>query len=341
MSGPRSIRRTAFSLIELLVVIAIIAILIALLLPAVQQAREAARRTQCRNNLRQIGLAMHNYADVHGLLPPSYCLDPTGRSSSWSIHGRLMPYLEQGNLYNQIDLSVAWSNYPVISGFRVPGYVCPSDPKGDNLRDTSATGSTSGISLYPTTYGFNFGTWLIFDPATGRGGDGLFHPNSSIRIEHVTDGTSNTLMASEVHAWTHYLRNGGPAAPYATQVPQSPQDVAAAAAPGTTDRLREGTGHTEWANGHCHHSGVTTTLTPNTFVPFEFDGITYDIDFNSQQEGRNLRPSYAALTSRSYHTGSVNSLLADGSVRTISNSIDFGVWRSLGTRSSGEVVGEF
>ncbi|MCA9085703.1 MAG: DUF1559 domain-containing protein [Planctomycetaceae bacterium] len=333
--------RQGFTLIELLVVIAIIAILIALLLPAVQQAREAARRTQCKNHLKQMGLGLHNYHDVFGVLPPSYCLVPGVSSSSWSIHGRLLPYMEQGNLYNQIDLSVGWSNYPIISGFRVPVYVCPSDPKGDNLRDTSATGSTSGIFLYPTTYGFNFGTWLIYDPNTGKGGDGLFYPNSRIRLGHVTDGTSNTLAASEVHAWTNYLRNGGPAAPYTSTVPATPADVAAAAAPGKTDRLQEGTGHTEWANGHCHHSGMTTTLTPNTFVPFTFMGVTYNIDFNSQQEGRNLTPSYAALTSRSYHTGIVNSLLADGSVRSISDNIDFGTWRALGTRSGGEVVGEF
>ncbi|MCA9057138.1 MAG: DUF1559 domain-containing protein, partial [Planctomycetaceae bacterium] len=290
---------------------------------------------------RQIGIALHNYHSAFNVLPPSYCLNPATNSSSWSIHGRLLPQLEQGNLYDKIDLSVSWSNYPVISGFRVPVYVCPSDPKGDTLRDTSATGSTSGIFLYPTTYGFNFGHWFIFDPVTGRGGSGMFHPNSRLRFADVTDGTSNTLFASEVHAWTNYLRNGGPAAPYTTTIPSNPEEVAAAAAPGRTDRVKEGTGHTEWANGHCHHSGVTTTLTPNTKVPFTFEGVTYDIDFNSQQEGRGTTPSYAALTSRSYHTGGVNALLVDGSVRTISDNIDFQLWRALGSRGGGEVIGEF
>ncbi len=97
-------RRTAFTLIELLVVIAIIAVLVALLLPAVQQAREAARRTQCKNNLKQIALGMHNYESSYSTFPPSMAVNPSITSNaSWSIHGRIMPYLEQVNLYNQID----------------------------------------------------------------------------------------------------------------------------------------------------------------------------------------------------------------------------------------------
>lgn len=334
-------RTRAFTLVELLVVIAIIGILVGLLLPAVQAAGEAARRMSCSNNLKQVALATHNYESATKRLPPSACINPLSTNNgSWSIHGRLMPYLEQSNLYNQIDLSVAWTNYPIISRFRVPIYVCPSDPKGDQLRDTGATGSTSGIFLYPTTYGFNFGSWFVYDPVTNRGGEGITYPNSRLTFGSVTDGTSQTLLAAEVHAWTAYTRNAGPSS---TVAPKSVADVLTAVASGKPDRLLPegyGTGHTEWASGHCHHSGFTTTLSPNTIVPYLYKGVTYNSDYNSQQEGNSAtRASYAVLTSRSHHTGVVNVALLDGSVRSISNSIELSVWRALGTRNGQEIIG--
>ncbi len=331
-----------FTLIELLVVIAIIAILVALLLPAVQQAREAARRSQCKNNLKQIALAVANYESVFGLLPPSMTINPLITSNaSWSIHGRILPYLEQVSLYQQIDLSKTWGLFPVISNFRVPVYACPSDPKSDRARDTG----TNGIFLLPTCYAFNFGTWLIYNPATGAGGDGITFPNSRIRLADLTDGTSNTLLASEVHAWTAYTRNGGPPS---TAVPNSPVEVAQYANSGLRDRIlpatKDGTAHTEWANGHSHHSGFTTTLTPNSNVVFVDNGVTYNnTDYASRQEGSSLTSvSYSALNSRSYHTGIVQSALCDGSVRAFSSNIDLRIWRGLGTRGGGEITsGDF
>lgn len=330
--------RNGFTLIELLVVIAIIAILVALLLPAVQQAREAARRSQCKNNLKQLGVALHNYMDTYSVLPPGATIDlsvtATGNNTSWGVHGRILPFIEEANLATEIDLSQAWDSQLAIDGVKVATYACPSDPKGDLARDP---GSGRPI-LYPTTYGFNFGTWFVFDPATGATGNGTFYPNSRRNDTSFTDGMSNTLAAAEVKAWTDYTRNGGPAS---TAIPASVADVESAVASGAQYK---GTGHTEWPDGRVHHTGVTVTLTPNSYVEYVTGGNTVDADYNSWQEGRDGsagNPTYAAITSRSYHTGSVNALLSDGSTRSISDTIDLSIWRALGTVNGEELIGDF
>jgi prepilin-type N-terminal cleavage/methylation domain-containing protein len=334
-------RRPGFTLVELLVVIAIIGVLVALLLPAVQAAREAARRSQCLSNLRQLGLALHGYALANRVFPPGFCITRgtvlSGNNGSWSIHGRVLPYLEQGGAYMQVRLDVAWDAQTAtgVPTARVPVFHCPSE-----VNDRVRVDASGKPYAYPQNYGFNFGTWLVWDPATGQGGDGMFFVNSAITPGDVTDGLSNTLAAAEVRTFTSYFRNTADPGP---AVPSSPTALAAMAAGAQFKlgpELNQNTGHTEWADGRVHHSGVTTVFTPNTVVPYTHsDGRTYDIDYNSRQEGQSATArTYAAVTARSFHVGAVNILLMDGSCRPCSDEVGLAVWRAQGTRAGGEVV---
>jgi len=337
-TSTHTARKRGFTLIELLVVIAIIAILVALLLPAVQQAREAARRTQCKNNMKQIGLALHNYLDVHSAFPPSFVSDISTRDTpggEWSVHARILPFLEEANLYNQANLSLPYDD-PAngdIATQRVGAYLCPSE-----VNDRQRTDSTGAAEHYPVTYGFNGGTWNVWDNATRRGGDGAFHPNSKLAPRDFTDGTSNTLCFSEVKAFTPYNRDGS--AGTAT-IPSTPNDVDTLISSGGDNKANSG--HTEWVDGRVHQTGFTTTLPPNSevIVPTP-GGSNFEGDYTSCREDKSCAGNtFAAVTSRSWHIGVVQSLLTDGSVRSISENIDLGTWRNLGARNDGNVIGEF
>ena len=331
-----SMRQKGFTLIELLVVIAIIGVLVGLLLPAVQAAREAARRMQCSNNMKQIALACHNYESAFKKFPPSAILDlsvtSTANNGSWGVHGRILPYLEQGNVYDTVDLSLAWDDQSSIDGLKIPTYSCPSDPGSDQVR----TFSDGRPSLYPTTYGFNFGRWFVYDPTTRKGGDGMFYPNSFLGFRDCLDGTTNTLLLAEVKAWTPYQRNGGPST---TVMPSSQSEAETIVASGIQFK---NTGHTEWPDGRVHHTGFTVAITPNSTVHFTNGGQVYEqTDFNSWQEGKNGiagEPTYAIITSRSYHVGLVQVALLDGSVRSVTDSVDLETWHALGTRGQREVL---
>lgn len=330
-----------FTLVELLVVIAIIGILIGMLLPAVQMVREAARRTSCLNHIRQIVLSAHNYESALGHLPPAYELDSGGTATgngSWSIQAQLLPYCEQANAYDMIDFSSAWSD-PINSAtgipfLRVPLYMCP-----DEINDTIRIDSSSGLpKVYPQNYGFNFGSWLVFDPARGKPGDGLFYVNGKVTFAGVRDGLSNTLCVSEVKAFTSYIRNTQDPGPVPPTDPSSFMGYSGQLKLGPS--LHNNTGHTEWCDGRVHHSGFTTVFTPNTVVPYLHGGKTYDIDINSEKEGNSTTKStYAAITSRAYHAGGVVSVgVLDGSTRSVSDAVDLSVWRALGTIAGAEIV---
>jgi prepilin-type N-terminal cleavage/methylation domain-containing protein len=355
--GMKGKGRHAFTLVELLVVIAIIGILIALLLPAVQAAREAARRSQCTNNLKQIGLSLHNYESAYLSFP--FRMGGTdggngGRVSGWVP---LLPFGEQAPLYDAIKSGgtaqsvggstahPAWGPVPdggtTSNDFKpwmaqVPGLVCPSDPR------SSKDGNIPGKS----NYAFSMGDSITAGDSTNGNGTstnrhrGIFWRRSGTRIRDITDGTSNTLAASEKAICADSTNN----VKGTIGVVSGPTASNCLAIKGANGTLTAGTLYynqgRRWADGASVFAGITTILPPNA---------PSAINTNSDT-------SYGIFTPSSSHPGGVIGLLADGSCRFLSETIDtgdltkaevtsgpspYGVWGALGSKDGGEPTKEF
>ena len=320
--------RRAFTLVEVLVVIAIIAILVGLLLPAVQKVREAASRMSCQNNLKQWGLALHNYESALGYFPDQGDLPVGQLGGPWSAQTHLLPYVEQQNLGTLIDYSES-SDGQMLAVNRVGLLMCPAE-----LNDHAQSNPTAP---YPLNYLMNVGSWFVYDPVTGATGDGAFVMNRPLRTTDIVDGLSNTLGMSEGKTFTPVLRDADNPTTLGVPIPATPADVV-----NYGGNWRPIGGHVEWVDARSYESCFTTTFTPNTVVAYTLAGQTYDVDFTSQREGESIVfPTYTSSTARSYHSGGVNALLMDGSVHFVSNSIALQTWRALGTRAGGEVVGDY
>jgi len=334
--GPTRHRRlpVGFTLVELLVVIAIIATLIGLLLPAVQTAREAARRMSCQNNLRQLCLAVHNHENTKRFFPPSAAAVAEAGKSPWSGQALILPYLEGDSLFKRIDFTKPYSDqankdlFPPngVAAQRVETFICPSEPKARAVLDPA----TQLPKYFPINYALNTGAYFVYDPATKTTGGGAFAPFTRLKPATFTDGLSKTLAMSEVKAFTPRCQD---VAAMPTAAPDSPAAIAGLMGPNWSV---DG-GHTEWVCGRTLHIGFTTTFPPNTLVPYDKDGTTYDVDISSTREGvLPAAATYAAVTSRSHHTGGVNAAFMDASVRTIRSEIDPTTWQALGSRAGGE-----
>ena len=327
----RSADQRGFTLVELLVVIAIIGVLVALLLPAVQAAREAARRSQCTNNLKQLGIALQNFEQMWkhfptGTTSQTYTADPTVPPNfyRWSAFAHLTPFLEQTAVYNRLDLSVPLYggaaqgyavfpvNVPAVQTV-VPLFLCPSDigrPVTNYL----------GVVFGPSNYAASMGTGV--NGGSEYNADGVFYMNSAIRFADMQDGSSNTAAMSESILGVAAGTPPDPQTVYAYIGGSPITDANCLAA--TQYNISDPRGFS-WANGDTRCALYNHYLQPNSQ---RLDCIGYDPQTAYTDTGWR--------TARSWHPGGVNLLLADGSVRNIADSVEPFIWLGLSTRKGGE-----
>jgi prepilin-type N-terminal cleavage/methylation domain-containing protein/prepilin-type processing-associated H-X9-DG protein len=336
----RRVTRRAFTLIELLVVIAIIAVLIALLLPAVQAAREAARRAQCVNNLKQIGLAIHNYHSSINALPWDH---GPGCWNEWSGITMLLPYMEQTPVYNSANFAytICDSADPGGSGnpttlnatvarTKIAGFLCPSDL--DRLSNVEAHNN----------YVMNIGSDAVSSegPTQFVGiGVSLYANNAgAISIASVIDGTSNTAAYSEINKGISQSAGiGDPTSPATTIYMVStfngtPQNDYNACLATTTASATS----TDWAYGQYWHTTQRDNGHYNHVMPPNSKSCQATAPPNGITSAGNL--NFGAFTSSSRHSGGVNVLMLDGSVRFVKNTINPVSWWAVGTRQGNEVI---
>jgi len=311
--------RPAFTLIELLVVIAIIAILIALLLPAVQQAREAARRTQCKNNLKQLGLGLHNYHDTYLVFPMANVVrfDNAVRGDGWTWHARILPYMDQAALFNRVsgvmgtDVGNQNSTEQLLAGrdTKLTVFQCPSHPSGP-IQNGSKNGYQ--ISNYNGVTGSVCFNDDQLDAATdvGYSGDGMFFMNSRVRIGDVTDGTSNTFLVAEV------------------------QDELMGDNGGSNNLRLPG-------SDRRYNFSDNSDGNPPTDITEYLVGMELNDPINANHRDTSGFYNNTGEYAGSYHVGGAQFLMSDGSVRFVSQNINMNLYQAVGTRAKGEVTGEF